>query len=98
MSSNTLEQPITRICQSCGMPLRQSSDSGTDEQGGPASDYCGFCYRNGRFTEPALSEPEMMDRCVDWLVHRNGMDEREAQLLMSRTLPGLKRWKDARTS
>jgi len=32
MSSNTLEQPITRICQSCGMPLRQSSDSGTDEQ------------------------------------------------------------------
>jgi hypothetical protein len=90
----TLPLPGT-ICQSCGMPLVAAEDLGTDEQGGPVPDYCGFCVAGGVFRQPAISMQAMIDQCVPLLVERSAMSPAQAKALMTDTLPKLKRWRTA---
>ena len=39
-----------RFCQSCGMPLADVNDIGTNADGSRNEDYCKYCYENGQFT------------------------------------------------
>lgn len=39
-----------QMCQSCGMPLKQDSDKGTEADGTKCQKYCVHCYQKGDFT------------------------------------------------
>lgn len=67
------------FCQSCGMPLEDPEDRGTEADGLMAEDYCRFCFQSGVFTEPRLGVEEMIGRGPDAEGRR-------------RLIPGLKRW------
>lgn len=78
-------------CQSCGMPLaKDPAGGGTNADGSKSSEYCGFCYRNGKFTEPELSCDEMVRKA------RSKMKEMKIPALIgwfvARKIPKLKRW------
>lgn len=48
-----------KICQSCGMPMNNVDILGTESNGMYNHDYCIFCYREGGFTNPHLTESGM---------------------------------------
>ena len=45
----------TPICQSCGLPLADPADCGTEADGSASQEYCQFCYQQGSFTAPNLA-------------------------------------------
>lgn len=48
----------TKLCQSCGMPLKVSGDFGTEKDGTLSEKYCHHCYENGAWKQPDLSFDE----------------------------------------
>jgi Putative zinc ribbon domain len=80
------------FCQSCGMPLQKAADFGTNRGGVRVNDYCRFCYVNGSFTEPDLTVDGMIERCVDFKVRQSWSSQMEANEVMRRVIPNLKRW------
>ncbi len=85
--------PKGPFCQSCSMPLDAAEQFGTDERGFRVNDYCLYCYKDGKFTEPDITMQQMIDRCVDIMVKQRIMSEPEARTLMTETMPRLKRWR-----
>jgi hypothetical protein len=75
------------------MPLEKPEDFGTAADGLRINDYCRYCYQNGAFTDPNISLPGMIDRCVGIMAQKGIMPEAQARALMSETLPKLKRWR-----
>lgn len=45
-------------CQSCTLPL-DDKNSGTEKDGIPGNPYCKYCYRQGVFTDPAMTLKKM---------------------------------------
>jgi hypothetical protein len=81
------------FCQSCAMPMDKPEIFGTDVNGTKSIDYCTYCYQNGKFTAPNITVQEMIGKCVEIMVQRNILPERQAKDLMMNTIPNLKRWK-----
>jgi hypothetical protein len=81
-----------KICQSCGMPMEDAEDFGTNADGSKSGDYCQFCWANGQFTAP-VELPEFIDMQVKIAVEKLGMEESEARAVAQNALPELKRWK-----
>ncbi|WP_088043391.1 zinc ribbon domain-containing protein [Bacillus sp. EAC] len=48
----------TNLCQSCGMPLKGSTDFGTEKDGRPSEKYCHHCYENGAWIHPDVTFDE----------------------------------------
>ena len=46
------------FCQSCGMPLTNAEDFGTEKDGSKSTEYCHFCYQNGTWTQPNITLEE----------------------------------------
>lgn len=86
------QKPTGPFCQSCGMPMVKPEDFGTDGTGRRINDFCRYCYANGAFTDPALTMPEMIDRCVTIMTGSMGMPEAGARALLADVMPTLKRW------
>ena len=81
------------FCQSCGMPLAPGVELGTEADGAKNPDYCGYCYKEGRFTQEMTME-EMIGFCAPMMARGNpGMTEEQARAQMDRFFPMLKRWK-----
>jgi hypothetical protein len=80
------------FCQSCAMPMEKPKMFGTQTDGSESEDYCTYCFRNGRFTEPDISMEEMIDRCASIMEQHKIMPEKQARDLMAKTIPALKRW------
>ena len=85
------------ICQSCGMPLKENSDKGTNSDGSLSDVYCVYCFKDGSFTRDITME-EMVDKNLiyldEWLKETGQdmtIDEARAQLMQY--LPTLKRWR-----
>ena len=80
------------VCQSCGMPMQNDEDFGTEQDGGKNGDYCIYCYKDGAFTAD-LTMDEMIDFCAgnvdDWDVK---ITKEEAVAMMRENFPKLKRW------
>ena len=89
MNYTTLE-----FCQSCGMPMGDTGELyGSEESGSTSTDYCKYCYENGKFTFDGTIT-EMIEICVPHMVQNNpGMNEQQARQMMKQFLPTLKRWK-----
>ena len=85
-------KPQGLLCQSCGMPLQKTEDFGTRAGGARSDDYCRHCFRDGAFTEPGLDMRDMIERCAKIMAERGIMPEAEARVVMTDTIPKLKRW------
>lgn len=46
------------MCQSCGMPMKVSSDFGTEKDGTPSEKYCHYCYENGEWMQSDVTFDE----------------------------------------
>lgn len=78
-----------RLCQSCGMPLSKEFFA-ANADGSENTEYCKFCYENGKFTSDVTME-QMIEECVPHMVS-GGMAEGEARAMLRQMLPKLKRW------
>lgn len=91
--SRILELPENNRCESCGMPLADSSLLGTEADGSPAMHYCKWCYEDGGYTEPDITMGEMVDVCVGHMITPgSGFTEAETRNYMEGLLPQLERW------
>ncbi|MFO1446431.1 zinc ribbon domain-containing protein [Bacillus sp. Bva_UNVM-123] len=81
----------TIYCQSCGMPLTDEKQFGTEKDAGRNTDYCIYCYENGEFKQANISMEDMIEICVPFM-KENGMSEKEARTILNQSLPTLKRW------
>ena len=86
-----------RFCQSCGMPLNDVNDYGTNADGSRNDEYCKYCYENGRFKQQCTME-EMIEHCAQFVEEFNKDSEHkvtreEAIGQMKMFFPHLKRWR-----
>lgn len=86
-----LEMPDYPVCQSCGMPLIDAAEFGTEADGTPSPEYCKHCYARGSYRYEATME-ELIEGCAPFMAHHTGMSLDEAISLMGIMLPSLKRW------
>ena len=54
-------QPVTPVCQSCGMPLEKSDDFGTEPDGSQSEEYCTHCFHGGSFTHPDITMQQLSE-------------------------------------
>lgn len=80
------------ICQSCSMPLVKDEDFGTNADAGKNTEYCAYCFQNGKFTEPQLSQEEMIERVTDLMVQSEKGDRLQVRLAVDRRIRSLRRW------
>jgi len=52
---------MSKFCQSCGMPLREKQDYGTEKDGSQAEKFCSYCYQHGNYINPELTFEEMKE-------------------------------------
>ena len=79
------------ICQSCGMKM-QEEDHGKNADGSRSSDYCRYCFPDGKFGKDETME-EMIESCIPFRTGQDRMPE-DARKEMLALLPTLKRWKN----
>lgn len=88
-----MEDQTMKFCQSCGMPLAEDGQHGTEADGTVSLDYCAYCYQQGQFVGEMTME-EMIDFCTPHMVQANpGMTAEQARTQMFRFFPLLKRWR-----
>ncbi len=79
-----------KVCQSCAMPLNNPEDFGTEADGSKSKEYCGFCYKDGKFTMEC-SMDELIEYCVPLCKDYFGGED-GARKMMQDVFPTLKRW------
>ena len=80
-------QNVKRFCQSCGMPLQNEADYGTEAGGARSEEYCTYCYQNGGFTADCTMD-EMIDFCIRFEQQQNpGLDARTPAAPCARGTP-----------
>lgn len=87
---------MQKICQSCGMPMDNENVFGTNSDGTKNSDYCIYCYQDGKFTQNCTMD-EMIERCAGFIneVNKNlphPITKEEYIGQMKIYFPHLKRW------
>ncbi|MCM3240114.1 effector binding domain-containing protein [Heyndrickxia oleronia] len=80
------------FCQSCGMPMKESSVFGTELTGEKNKEFCLYCYENGEFKQPNMTMEEMIQFCIPFMVEE-GIKENEALTILQKSMPYLKRWR-----
>lgn len=83
-----------KMCDSCGMPLANEEDFGTEADGSKSSRYCIHCYRDGAFTEPELTKDEAAEKYAPMMAEHLGMPVEKAREMVYRYLSTLPRWQD----
>lgn len=83
---------MKRICQSCGMPIENNSQLGTNQDGSINYDYCKYCYTNGNFIDD-VSMQEYIDKCSQFGAQA-GMTNEQMKNYCQKLFPTLKRWKN----
>ena len=83
---------MSSVCQSCGMPLSGDEFRGTEKNGDKSGIYCIYCYKDGEFTVPELTESDVIEKGGRILADMYGMPPEKAQELASEQVPLLKRW------
>jgi putative hemolysin len=82
------------ICQSCAMPMADPDLQGTNADGSKNSEYCTYCYKEGKFTADITMEG-MIDFCVPLTSNNNPWpDAATARQAMRELFPKLKRWQN----
>ncbi|WP_167958738.1 zinc ribbon domain-containing protein [Anaerosporobacter faecicola] len=85
-----------KICQSCGMPMTEEEQFGTNADGTKNEEYCKYCYSNGSFGKDETLE-EMIESCAPFMVQEGDCKTiEEAKEMLKEYLPTLKRWRNTR--
>lgn len=71
-------------CQSCGMPLPPEST---------ADEYCSFCWKDEKFTQPDLTLEGMIAASIEYMTTKMNFSKEDAEAMSRKILPGLRRWK-----
>ncbi|MCL2451561.1 zinc ribbon domain-containing protein [Candidatus Saccharibacteria bacterium] len=50
-----------KFCQSCAMPMSKKEDFGTKADGSVSEEYCSYCFKKGKFTNPNITMDEMLE-------------------------------------
>lgn len=80
-------------CQSCGMPLVDTKELGTNQDGSSNEKYCIYCFEKGDFKDDMIME-QMIAFCVPHVVaHNPQMSAEEAKRNMEQFFPTLERWR-----
>lgn len=79
------------VCQSCGMPLENKEDRGTNSNKSKSDDYCKYCFQGGEFTED-LNMDQMIGKVAGFLDDYTTMPREAAKEFAKRNIPYLKRW------
>ncbi|WP_029041248.1 zinc ribbon domain-containing protein [Cucumibacter marinus] len=84
---------MTRICQSCSMPMDKDAEGGgTEADGTRSGKYCSLCYKDGAFTQPDFTVEEMQDFCIEQLSNK-GLPKFMGWIF-TRSIPRLERWRN----
>ncbi|MFO0703950.1 MAG: zinc ribbon domain-containing protein [Patescibacteria group bacterium] len=81
-----------QICQSCGMPMQNDNDFGTNADGSKNAEYCTFCFQNGKFADDGITLNGKIEKNIKLAVGV-GMSENKARTMANEIIPKLKRWK-----
>ncbi|MDD1673012.1 MAG: zinc ribbon domain-containing protein [Methanomicrobiales archaeon] len=87
------EEFLWPLCQSCARPLIREKDFGTNADGTRNEDYCSLCYQKGAFTQPAMTQGEMIENVANQIILRTGMPRSSAEEIARSVIPTLKRWR-----
>lgn len=79
------------VCQSCGMPITNKSQLGTNKDGSKSEDFCKYCFVDGEFIDKVDME-EYIDMCSQYGAQA-GMTNEEMKKYCEKLFPTLKRWK-----
>lgn len=82
---------MEKICQSCGMPITDNSQLGTNKDGSINEDFCKYCFVNGEFVNK-ISMEEYIEMCSKFGAQA-GMTNYETRMHCKKLFPTLKRWK-----
>lgn len=82
-----------KLCQSCGMNLKDESLLGLEVNGLKNREYCKFCFMDGKFIKPEETINQMINSCVPFIV-KEGFSVDIATNKLEKLLPQLKRWKE----
>ena len=82
---------MSRICQSCAMPMEDESVFGTNQDGSKNPDYCIYCYKNGEFKDN-VSMAEYIEMMVPFAGQAH-MTPEQMRDYCEKVFPTLKRWK-----
>ncbi len=82
---------MNKICQSCGMPLKNEQELGTEKDGKLNQDYCKYCYKNGEFLDDVSME-DYIEMCSKF-GEQAGMTNKQMKEFCTKLFPTLKRWK-----
>ncbi len=56
-----------KICQSCGMPMKEEEQFGKNADSSKNDEYCCYCYPNGAFSKEETME-EMIECCIPFVL------------------------------
>jgi len=79
------------ICQSCGMPLKNSEDFGINSDGSKSDEYCFHCFQSGKFLDEGITLEGKIEKNIKFATQM-GMPEDKARKMCESILPNLKRW------
>ncbi|MEP7103911.1 MAG: zinc ribbon domain-containing protein [Candidatus Dojkabacteria bacterium] len=85
-----MEQKFYKQCQSCGMPLEDGKNSGTEKDGSKSLKYCNLCYANGEFLQPDATM-EGMQKITDDALKEKGWWA-PLRWMAKMQIPSLERW------
>lgn len=80
------------ICQSCGMPLTNEQNKGTNKDTTLNDEYCKFCFKEGNFVHQDRTMEEQIEKGIE-MSKKLWMPEDKAREIAMNTIPKLKRWK-----
>lgn len=84
-----------KICQSCGMPMKEEEQFGKNADSSKNDEYCCYCYPNGAFSKEETME-EMIECCIPFVLQDGEFKTKdEAREMLTNYLPTLKRWRSA---
>ena len=82
---------MQKICQCCAMPMADETLYGTNADGSKNSDYCIYCYKDGKFLQSATME-EYIEMMVPFAAQADMTGDQMRQYC-KKVYPTLKRWK-----
>jgi len=82
---------MSKICQSCAMPMDDESLFGTNADGSKNPDYCKYCYEKGEFLQKVTMD-EYIEMMVPFAAQAN-MTGDQMREYCTAVFPTLKRWK-----
>ena len=88
-----MKDPEHPICQSCGMSIEKPFEFGTDKDGYHIVEYCRYCYKKGRLTEPDITLEKMVEKVAALHAKGNKLPLTQTKKTAAETLPLLARWR-----